>query len=274
MANQTGRHFLQIPGPTPGSGANPQCHVAADARPSRSCIRRVRPEAARRRQDDLQDADPVIIFPSSGTGAWEAAFVNTLSPGDHVLVVETGQFAVLWRNMAERLGLKPEVMPTDWHSGADANAIEARLKKDKSHEIKAVCVVHNETSTGARTWVDEIRKAIDAAKHPALFMVDAISSLAAMDFRFEEWGVDVAISGSQKGLMLPPGLSFTAASQKAIAASKKAKLPRSYWNWDDQLAINAVGTFPYTPPVGLLFGLAEAIAMLHEEGLDNVFRSP
>ncbi len=271
MANQTGRHFLQIPGPTPV----PERILNAMSRQMLDHRGPVFGEFGLKLLADVKTIfktqDPVIIFPSSGTGAWEAAFVNTLSPGDHVLVVETGQFAVLWRNMAERLGLKPEVMPTDWHSGADANAIEARLKKDKSHEIKAVCVVHNETSTGARTWVDEIRKAIDAAKHPALFMVDAISSLAAMDFRFEEWGVDVAISGSQKGLMLPPGLSFTAASQKAIAASKKAKLPRSYWNWDDQLAINAVGTFPYTPPVGLLFGLAEAIAMLHEEGLDNVF---
>jgi alanine-glyoxylate transaminase/serine-glyoxylate transaminase/serine-pyruvate transaminase len=215
--------------------------------------------------------NPVIIYPSSGTGAWEASLVNTLSPGDHVLIVETGQFAVLWRNMMERLGLKSEVLPTDWHRGADANAIEARLKKDKAHEIKAVCVVHNETSTGARTWIEDVRAAMDAARHPALLMVDAVSSLAAMDYRHDEWGVDVAVSGSQKGLMLPPGLSFTAVSQKALAASKTAKLPRSYWSWDDMLAINAAGTFPYTPAISLLLGLAEAIDMLHEEGLDNVF---
>jgi alanine-glyoxylate transaminase/serine-glyoxylate transaminase/serine-pyruvate transaminase len=215
--------------------------------------------------------NPVIMFPSSGTGAWEAALVNTLSPDDHILVVETGQFAVLWRNMAERLGLKPEVLATDWHTGADANAVEARLKKDKAHSLKAVCVVHNETSTGARSWVDEIRRAIDGARHPALLMVDAVSSLAAMDYRHDEWGVDVCVSGSQKGLMLPPGLSFNAVSPKALAARKTAKLPRSYWSWDDMLAMNANGTFPYTPPVAHLLGLAEAIAMLNEEGLDNVF---
>jgi alanine-glyoxylate transaminase/serine-glyoxylate transaminase/serine-pyruvate transaminase len=173
--------------------------------------------------------------------------------------------------MAERIGLKPEVLPTDWHGGADANAVEARLKKDKTHDIKAVCVVHNETSTGARTWIDDIRKALDGAKHPALLMVDAVSSLAAMDYRHDEWGIDVGVSGSQKGLMLPPGLSFTAISQKALAASKKATLPRSYWNWEDMIAINAAGTFPYTPAISQLYGLAEAIAMLHEDGLDNVF---
>jgi alanine-glyoxylate transaminase/serine-glyoxylate transaminase/serine-pyruvate transaminase len=271
MANQSGRHFLQIPGPTPV----PERILNAMSRQMLDHRGPAFGEFGLKLLADIKSifktTNPVIIFPSSGTGAWEAAFVNTLSPGDHVLIVETGQFAVLWRAMAERLGLKPEVIPTDWHSGADPNAIEARLKKDTGHEIKAVCVVHNETSTGARTWVDEIRKAIDAAKHPALLMVDAISSLAAMDFRFDEWNVDVAISGSQKGLMLPPGMSFTAVSPKALAASKKATLPRAYWNWDDQLAINAVGTFPYTPPIGLLYGLAEAIAMLHEEGLDNVF---
>lgn len=271
MANQAGRHFLQIPGPTPV----PERILNAMSRQMLDHRGPVFGEFGLKLLADVKTIfktqNPVVIFPSSGTGAWEAGFVNTLSPGDDILIVETGQFAVLWRNMAERMGLKPEVVPTDWHTGADANAIEARLKKDKSHQIKAVCVVHNETSTGARTWIDEVRKAIDAAKHPALLFVDAISSLAAMDFRFDEWGVDVAISGSQKGLMLPPGISFTAVSPKALAASKKATLPRSYWNWDDQIAINAIGTFPYTPPVGLLFGLAEAITMLHEEGLDNVF---
>jgi alanine-glyoxylate transaminase/serine-glyoxylate transaminase/serine-pyruvate transaminase len=219
----------------------------------------------------FKTTNPVMIYPSSGTGAWESGLVNTLSPGDRILIVETGQFAVLWRNMAEKLGLKPEVIPTDWRSGADPNAVEAHLKKDKAHAIKAVCVVHNETSTGTRTWVDQIRKAIDAARHPALLMADTVSSLAAMDYRHDEWGVDVAIAGSQKGLMLPPGLSFTAVSQKALAASKTARLPRSYWNWDDMLALNANGTFPYTPAGGLLFGLAETIEILNEEGLDNVF---
>ncbi len=271
MANQSGRHFLQIPGPTPV----PERILNAMSRQMLDHRGPVFGEFGLKLLADVKTIfktqNPVIIFPSSGTGAWEAGFVNTLSPGDQILIVETGQFAVLWRNMAERLGLKPEVLTTDWHTGVDVDAIEARLKKDKAGAIKAVCVVHNETSTGARTWIDATRKAIDAAKHPALLFVDAISSLAAMDFRFDEWGVDVAISGSQKGLMMPPGVSFTAVSPKAIAASKKATLPRSYWNWDDQLTINAVGTFPYTPPVGLLFALAEAIAMLHEEGLDNVF---
>jgi alanine-glyoxylate transaminase/serine-glyoxylate transaminase/serine-pyruvate transaminase len=188
-----------------------------------------------------------------------------------VLIVETGQFAVLWRNMIENLGLKPEVIPTDWRVGADADAVEAHLKKDGEKAIKAVCIVHNETSTGTRSWVDEIRKAMDAADHPALLMVDTISSLAVMDYRHDEWGVDVAICGSQKGLMLPPGLSFTAVSDKALAAMKTAKLPRSYWAWDDMLALNRDGVFPYTPPTAHLFGLSEAIDMLLEEGLDNVF---
>jgi alanine-glyoxylate transaminase/serine-glyoxylate transaminase/serine-pyruvate transaminase len=271
MANQTGRHFLQIPGPTPV----PERILNAMSRQMLDHRGPTFGEFGLKLLADVKTifktTDPVIIYPSSGTGAWEAGFVNTLSPGDHILIVETGQFAVLWRNMAERIGLKPEVLPTDWHGGADANAVEARLKKDKTHDIKAVCVVHNETSTGARTWIDDIRKALDGAKHPALLMVDAVSSLAAMDYRHDEWGIDVGVSGSQKGLMLPPGLSFTAISQKALAASKKATLPRSYWNWEDMIAINAAGTFPYTPAIGQLYGLAEAIAMLHEEGLDNVF---
>jgi len=215
--------------------------------------------------------NPVILFPSSGTGAWEAGLVNTLSPGDSVLIVETGQFALLWHKMVESLGLKPQVIPTDWRVGADANAVEAHLKKDASRAIKAVCIVHNETSTGTRSWIDEVRKAMDAAGHPALLMVDTISSLAVMDYRHDEWGVDVAICGSQKGLMLPPGLSFTAVSDKALAATKTAKLPRSYWAWDDMLALNQDGVFPYTPATAHLFGLAEAIDMLLEEGLDNVF---
>ncbi len=274
MPNQSrsaGRHFLQIPGPTP----IPERILNAMSRQMLDHRGPEFQEFATRLLDSVRtlfkSTRPVMIFPSSGSGAWEASLVNTLSPGDRILVVETGQFAVLWRNMAEKLGLKPEVLATDWRTGADANALEARLKKDKDHDIKAVCIVHNETSTGARTWVDEIRKAIDGARHPALLMVDAVSSLAAMDYRHDEWGVDVAVSGSQKGLMLPPGLSFVAVSDKALAAAKTAKLPRSYWSWDDMLAMNANGVFPYTPATGHLFGLAEAIAMLHEEGLDNVF---
>lgn len=213
----------------------------------------------------------VIIFPSSGTGAWEAALTNTLSPGDRVLMVETGQFAVLWKQMADRLGLEAEVIETDWRIAADANEIEARLRKDKAKSIKAVCVVHNETSTGCCSRLDEIRKAIDAVKHPALLMTDSISGLAAADLRQDEWGIDVTVSGSQKGLMLPPGLSFTAISEKAIAASRTAKLARAYFNWDDMLAFNADGWFPYTPATGLLFGLDEAINLINDEGLENVF---
>jgi alanine-glyoxylate transaminase/serine-glyoxylate transaminase/serine-pyruvate transaminase len=267
----TGRHFLQIPGPTP----LPDRVLNAM---SRQMLDHRGPEFAEfgfkllaSVKTLFKTSSPVFIYPSSGTGAWESGLVNTLSPGDRILIVETGQFAVLWRNMAEKIGLKPEVIPTDWRSGADPNAIEGRLKKDKAHDVKAVCIVHNETSTGTRSSVDQVRKAIDAAQHPALFMVDTVSSLAAMDYRHDEWGVDVAIAGSQKGLMLPPGLSFTAVSQKAIAASKTAKLTRSYWSWDDMLTLNAAGTFPYTPAGGLLFGLAETIEILNEEGLDNVF---
>jgi alanine-glyoxylate transaminase/serine-glyoxylate transaminase/serine-pyruvate transaminase len=271
-SRHTGRHLLQIPGPTPIPERilNAMSRQMLDHRGPDFQELGLRVLASVRSL--FKTANPVVIFPSSGTGAWEASLVNTLSPGDRLLMAETGQFAVLWRNMAEKLGLKPEVLATDWRSGADASAIEARLKKDKAHDFKAVCVVHNETSTGARTRVDEIRKAIDGARHPALLMVDTVSSLAAMDYRHDEWGVDVAVSGSQKGLMLPPGLSFTAVSAKALAATKTAKLPRSYWSWDEMIAMNGNGTFPYTPATGHLFGLAEAIDMLFEEGLDNVFK--
>lgn len=219
----------------------------------------------------FKTAGPVVIYPASGTGAWEAALVNTLSPGDAVLMVETGHFATLWKAMAVRLGLIPEFLPTDWRTGADANAIEARLKSDSEHKIKAVCVVHNETSTGVTSRIDEVRRAIDAAKHPALLLVDTISSLASVDFCHDDWGVDVTIACSQKGLMLPPGLSFNAISAKALAAAKTSKLPKSYWAWDEMQKPNATGYFPYTPATNLLYGLAEAIDMLHEEGLDNVF---
>jgi alanine-glyoxylate transaminase/serine-glyoxylate transaminase/serine-pyruvate transaminase len=213
----------------------------------------------------------VFIYPSSGTGAWEAALANTLSPGDRVLMYETGHFATLWKNIAVKLGLEPQFIGSDWRSGADANAIEARLREDKGHAIKAVCVVHNETSTGATSRIDEVRKAIDAAKHPALLMVDTISSLASIDYRHDEWGVDVTVGGSQKGLMLPPGLGFNAVSRKAFEAAKSARQPKSYFSWEEMLPANKDGFFPYTPATNLLYGLAEAIDMLHEEGLERVF---
>ena len=212
----------------------------------------------------------VIIFPASGTGAWEAALVNTLSPGDKLLMYETGQFATLWQNLAKRLGLVPEFIAGDWRHGVDASAIEARLAQDKQHAIKAVCVVHNETSTGVTSKIPEVRKAIDRVNHPALLLVDTVSGLGSIDYRHDEWGVDVTVAGSQKGLMLPAGLSFNAVSEKALAASKNAKLPRSYWSWDEMQGPNKTGYFPYTPATNLLYGLREGIAMLEEEGLDNV----
>jgi alanine-glyoxylate transaminase/serine-glyoxylate transaminase/serine-pyruvate transaminase len=214
----------------------------------------------------------VVIYPASGTGAWEAALANTLSPGDKVLMYETGHFATLWQKMARRLGLEPEFIEGDWRTGADPQAIEARLREDKAHAIKAVCVVHNETATGVVSRVADVRRAIDAAGHPALFLVDTISSLASIDYRHDEWGVDVTVGGSQKGLMLPPGLSFNAVSAKALAASKHAKLPRSFWDWGEMIASNKDGYFPYTPATNLLYGLREALKMLlDEEGLENVF---
>ena len=219
----------------------------------------------------FKTTNPVIIYTATGTGAWEAALVNTLSPGDRVLMVETGQFATLWKNMAEKLGLKPEFIPSDWRTGADPAAIEEHLRKDKAHEIKAVCVLHNETATGCLSPIEPIRKAIDAAGHPALLMVDTISSLASTDYRHDEWGVDVTVGGAQKGLMLPPGMSFNAISDKALAAAKTSKLPKSFWSWDDMLTMNKIGFFPYTPATQMLQGLAVSIDMLHEEGLDNVF---
>ena len=219
----------------------------------------------------FKTTQPVIIYTATGTGAWEAALTNTLSPGDRVLMVETGQFATLWKVMAERLGLKPEFIKTDWRVGADPKVIEEHLRKDKAHEIKAVCVLHNETATGCLSPIAEIRKAIDAAGHPALFLVDTISSLASTDYRHDEWGVDVTIGGAQKGLMLPPGMSFNAVSEKALRASKTAKLPRSFFSWDDMLTMYKQGFFPYTPATQMLYGLDTSIQMLHEEGLDNVF---
>jgi alanine-glyoxylate transaminase/serine-glyoxylate transaminase/serine-pyruvate transaminase len=214
---------------------------------------------------------PVIIYPSSGTGAWEGALVNTLSPGDAVLMCETGHFASLWHEMATRLGLQAELIPTDWRHGADPQAIEARLRDDSRHALKAVCVVHNETSTGVVSRIAAVRAAIDRARHPALLMVDTISSLASIDYRMDEWGVDVTVAGSQKGLMLPPGLAFNAVSEKALAAAKHALLPKSYWDWQSMLAANKDGYFPYTPATNLLYGLREALRMLADEGLENVF---
>jgi alanine-glyoxylate transaminase/serine-glyoxylate transaminase/serine-pyruvate transaminase len=214
----------------------------------------------------------VVIYPASGTGAWEAALANTLSPGDRVLMYETGHFATLWQKMATKLGLEVDFIPGDWRRGADPEAIEQKLRADSDKRIKAVCVVHNETSTGVVSRVPEVRKAVDAAKHPALLMVDTISSLASIDYRHDEWGVDVTVAGSQKGLMLPPGLSFNCVSPKAIAASRAAKLPKSYWAWDEMIANGKSGYFPYTPATNLLYGLREALRMLlDEEGLDAVF---
>jgi alanine-glyoxylate transaminase/serine-glyoxylate transaminase/serine-pyruvate transaminase len=219
----------------------------------------------------FKTTNPVIIWTATGTGAWEAALVNTLSAGDRIVMVETGQFATLWKNMAVNLGLKPEFIPTDWRTGADPAAIEAALREDKAHEIKAVCVLHNETATGCMSSIPQIRQAIDRAGHPALLLVDTISSLASADYRHDEWGVDVTIGGAQKGLMLPPGMSFNAVSDKAIAASEKSNLPKSFWSWEDMFRMNKQGFFPYTPATNMLQGLATAIDMLHEEGLDNVF---
>ena len=267
-----GRHFLQIPGPT----NVPDRILRAIDNPT---IDHRGPEFQRLGQAVLaglkhvfKTQGNVIIFPASGTGAWEAALVNTLSPGDRVIMFETGHFATLWLNMAKRLGLDPVFVPGDWRHGVDAAEVEARLSEDKAHAIKAVMVVHNETSTGVTTRVGEVRKAIDRASHPALFMVDTISSLASIDYRHDEWGVDVTVAGSQKGLMLPPGLSFNAVSEKALAAAKGAKLPRSYWAWDEMLGNNKNGFFPYTPATNLLYGLREALAMLEEEGFENVFK--
>jgi alanine-glyoxylate transaminase / serine-glyoxylate transaminase / serine-pyruvate transaminase len=268
---RAGRHFLQIPGPTPV----PDRILRAMDMP---VIDHRGPEFKALGLKVLagiktifKTASPVLIYPSSGTGAWEAALLNALSPGDKVLMYETGHFAALWRNMALKLGLQPEFIASDWRSGADPKAIEARLREDNGHTIKAVCVVHNETSTGATSRIDEVRKAIDVARHPALFMVDTISSLASIDYRHDEWGVDVTVGGSQKGLMLPPGLGFNAVSEKALAAGKASKLPRSYFGWEEMLSTNKDGFFPYTPATNLLYGLAEAIDMLHEEGLQRVF---
>ena len=268
---QAGRHFLQIPGPS----AVPDRILKAIGQQTIDHRGPDFAEVGKKALDGMKTIfktdQHVFIFPSSGTGAWEAALVNTLSPGDHVLMFETGHFATLWNKMALKLGMKPEFLEGDWRGGAEPDRIEARLRADTAQDIKAVCVVHNETSTGSVSPIADVRKAIDAAGHPALLMVDSISGLASIDFRFDEWGVDVCVSGSQKGLMLPPGLSFNAVSARALEHSKFVSTPRSYWDWQDMVAPNATGYFPYTPGTNLLYGLNEAIDMLHEEGLDNVF---
>ncbi|HJU17702.1 MAG TPA: aminotransferase class V-fold PLP-dependent enzyme [Stellaceae bacterium] len=268
----TGRHFLQIPGPT----NVPDRVLLAMAMPT---IDHRGPEFAELGRAVIagmkrvfQTRETVVVYPSSGTGAWEAALSNTLSPGDPVLMCETGHFATLWRQMAGRLGLEVDFVPGDWRHGADPAAVEERLTADRAHRLKAVCVVHNETSTGVASRIPEIRAAIDRARHPALLMVDTISSLASIDYRHDEWGVDVTVAGSQKGLMLPPGLGFNAVSKKALAAAQTARLPRSYWDWAGLLDTGRTGFFPYTPATNLLYGLREALLiLLDEEGLPAVF---
>jgi alanine-glyoxylate transaminase / serine-glyoxylate transaminase / serine-pyruvate transaminase len=266
-----GRHFLQIPGPTnvPDRVLRAIDNPTMDHRGPDFGKLGARILANLRLV--FQTNGPVIVYPASGTGAWEAALVNTLSPDDTVLMCRTGWFASLWQEMAGRLQLLPRFIDTDWRRGADVEAIAASLAADSAHQIKAVCVVHNETSTGCTSRIDAVRAALDAARHPALLLVDTISSLGSIDYRHDAWGVDVTVAGSQKGLMLPPGLSFNAVSAKALAAAETAKLPRSYWDWRPMLAANATGFFPYTPGTNLLYGLDAAMGLLLEEGLANVF---
>lgn len=271
MTYHSGRHFLQIPGPTniPDRVLRAIDNPTIDHRgPEFAAIARTCLEGMK---TVFKTDDPVIIYTASGTGGWEAALVNTLSPGDKVLASETGQFAALWSKMATHLGICVELIPGDWRHGVDADEVEARLSADRSHEIKAVLATHNETATGVTSDIPRVRQAMDAAKHPALLMVDTVSSLASIDYRQTEWGVDVGIGGSQKGLMLPPGLSFNALSPKALEAAKTSRMPKSFWRWDDMLETNAKGFFPYTPATNMFYGLRESLAMLHEEGLDNVF---
>ena len=265
-----GRHFLQIPGPsnTPDRVLRAMDHPTMDHRGPDFGVMAGR--LLEKVRHVFRTTRPVVIYPASGTGAWEAALVNTLSPGDRVLMVETGWFAHLWRDLAGRLGLVPELLETDWRRGAEPGPIEERLRADRAHAIKAVCVVHNETSTGCTTPVADIRRAIDAAGHPALLLVDTISGLGSAEYRHDDWGVDVTIAGSQKGLMLPPGLSFNAISAKALAAAERSAMPRSYWDWKPMLEANARGYFPSTPATNLLYGLDAALGILMEEGLDTV----
>ena len=271
MPQRSGRHFLQIPGPT----NVPERVLRAMAAPTIDhrgpAFRDLTREVLAGMAAVVRTRGPVVLFPASGTGAWEAALVNTLSPGDRVLMVETGHFATLWKGIAARLGLEPVFLPGDWRRGVDAARVEARLAEDAGRTVKAVCVVHNETSTGVTSDVAAVRRALDAARHPALLMVDTISSLASIDYRHDEWGVDVTVGASQKGLMLPPGLGFNAVGERALTAHAAARLPRAYWDWGPVLAANEKGFFPYTPATNLLFGLREALRMLQAEGLDAVF---
>jgi alanine-glyoxylate transaminase/serine-glyoxylate transaminase/serine-pyruvate transaminase len=271
MSYQSGRHFLQIPGPT----NVPERVLRAISAPTidhrGGAFGRFASELLESAREVFQTSSPVVIYPSSGTGAWEAALVNTLSPGDTVLMFEVGQFSTLWCDMARRLGLNVRFVEGDWRTGPTASEVEKILTEDTGHAIKAVGVVHNETATGIATNIADVRKAMDRAGHPALLMVDAISSLGAMDFRHDEWGVDVTIAGSQKGLMLPPGLGLNAIGEKALSASKSARMPRAYWDWQSMLGQNKSGFFPYTPATNLLYGLRESLAMLREEGRENVF---
>jgi len=271
MAYRPGRHFLQIPGPTNVPERIQRAMHAAVMDHRGPDFAHLGKAVLDGMKSIFRTAGHVIIFPSSGSGGWEAAIVNTLSPGDKVLMYETGQFATLWQQVARRHGLDLEFVPGDWRHGVDPADVERRLRDDRAHAFKAVMVVHNETSTGITTRIPEVRKAINAAGHPALFMIDAVSSLASMELNQDEWQVDVVVSGSQKGLMLPPGLAFNSASEKALSANKTARLSRSYWDWQQMLKDNATGYFTYTPATTLLYGLKEAIAMLNEEGLENVF---
>jgi alanine-glyoxylate transaminase/serine-glyoxylate transaminase/serine-pyruvate transaminase len=266
-----GRHFLQIPGPTnvPDRVLRAMDLPTIDHRGPDFQV--LGAEVLDGCRAVFQTKAPVIIFPSSGTGAWEAAIVNALSPGDRVLMYETGHFASLWRAMALRLGLVVDFVPGDWRHGVDAADVERRLFEDREHTLRAVMVVHNETSTGVTSRIPDVRRAMDRARHPALLMVDTISSLASIDYRHDEWGVDVTVAGSQKGLMLPPGLGFNAVSDKAQAASRTTRFARSYWDWQEMLRSNASGFFPYTPATNLLYGLRESLRMLREEGLPAVF---
>jgi alanine-glyoxylate transaminase/serine-glyoxylate transaminase/serine-pyruvate transaminase len=267
----TGRHFLQIPGPTnvPDRVLRAMDMPVLDHRSAE--FTELGTEVLAGLRTVFQTAQPVILYPASGTGAWEAALVNTLSPGDEVLLFETGHFSNLWRQVAEKFSLKVTYVPGNWRRGASPAELEARLTADRELKIKAVLVVHNETSTGVTSRIPELRRAMNSARHPALFLVDTISSLGSIDYRHDEWGVDVTIAGSQKGLMLPPGMSFNAISEKALAASTNAKLPRSYWDWQEMLKPNRSGFFPYTPPTNLMYGLREALRMMQEEGLANIF---
>jgi alanine-glyoxylate transaminase/serine-glyoxylate transaminase/serine-pyruvate transaminase len=271
LTQHSGRHFLQIPGPTnvPDQVLRAIAAPTIDHRGPE--FTQLTHEILARLKPVFGTEEPVVVYPASGTGAWEAALVNTLSPGDRVLGFETGHFATLWRRMADNLGLTVDFVPGDWRHGVDPEVVAERLGEDGEHAIKAVCVVHNETSTGVTSRIAEIRQAIDAANHPALLLVDAISSLGSTDYQHQEWGVDVTVASSQKGLMLPPGLSFNAVSAKALAAAEHAKLPRAFWNWLPIMEQNKKGSFPYTPATNLLYGLRTALDLLDEEGLPNVF---